>query len=56
MTNNIVEILFENAKKYPEKLAIIHKKEKITYKKLAQDVKDYAQYFLSKGIKGEIMF
>ena len=51
MTNNIVEILFENAEKYPNKLAIIHKKEKITYKKLAQDVKDYAQYFLSKGIK-----
>jgi len=51
MTNNIVEILFENAKKFPEKIAIIHKKEKITYEKLAQDVKDYAQYFLSKGIK-----
>ena len=51
MTNNIVEILFENAQKYPEKLAIIHKKEKITYGKLTQDVKDYAQYFLSKGIK-----
>ena len=51
MTNNIVEILFENAEKHPEKLAIIHKKEKITYGKLAQDVKDYAQYFLLKGIK-----
>lgn len=51
MTNNIVEILFENAEKYPNKLAIIHKKEKITYGKLAQDVKDYAQNFLSKGIK-----
>ena len=51
MTNNIVEILFENAQKYPEKLAIIHKKEKITYGKLVKDVKIYAQYFLSKGIK-----
>lgn len=51
MTNNIVEILFQNAEIYPNKLAIIHKKEKITYKKLAQDVKSYAQYFLSKGIK-----
>lgn len=51
MINNIVEILFENAQKYPNKLAIIHKKEKITYGKLAQDVKDYAQVFLSKGIK-----
>lgn len=51
MINNIVEILFENAKKHPEKLAIVHKREKITYGKLAQDVEDYAQYFLSKGIK-----
>lgn len=51
MINNIVEILFENAQKFPEKIAIIHKKEKITYDKLASDVKDYAQYFLSKGIK-----
>lgn len=51
MINNIVEILFQNAGKHPEKLAIIHKKEKITYGQLAQDVKDYAQYFLSKGIK-----
>lgn len=51
MINNIVEILFQNAGKHPEKLAIIHKKEKITYGQLAQDVKDYAQYFLLKGIK-----
>ena len=51
MTNNIVEILFENAQKYQEKLAIIHKKEKITYGELAQGLKDYSQYFLSKGIK-----
>lgn len=51
MTNNIVEILFENAQKHQEKLAIIHKKEKITYGELAHGLKDYAQYFLSKGIK-----
>ena len=51
MINNIVEILFENAEKYPDKIAIIHKKEKISYKKLAQDVRNYAQAFLSKGIK-----
>lgn len=54
MINNIVEILFENAQKHPEKIAIIHKKEKISYGKLAQDTKNYAQYFLSKGIhKGD---
>ena len=51
MINNIVEILFENAEKHPDKLAIIHKNQKITYGKLVQDVKDYAQYFLSKEIK-----
>ena len=51
MIKNIVEILFENAKKHPDKIAIIHKKEKITYGKLAQEVNDYSQYFLSKGIK-----
>ena len=51
MTNNIVEILFKNAQKHQEKLAIIHKKEKITYGELAHGLKDYAQYFLSKGIK-----
>ena len=51
MINNIVEILFENAEKHPDKLAIIHKKEKITYGELARSVKDYAQAFLSNGIK-----
>ena len=51
MINNIVEILFENAQKFPNKLAIIHKNEKITYSKLAKDVKEYANYFLSKGLK-----
>ena len=30
MIENIVDILFENAQKYPDKIAIIHKKEKIT--------------------------
>ena len=51
MTNNIVEILFENAQKFPDKLAIIHKNEKITYSELSKDVKEYANYFLSKGLK-----
>lgn len=56
MINNIVEILFKNAEKHPDKLAIIHKNKKITYGKLVQDVKDYAQYFLSKGIKKMIIY
>ena len=51
MIQNIIEILFENALKFPQKYAIIHKKEKITYGELVNDVKKYADYMLSKGIK-----
>ena len=31
MIENIVDILFENAQKYPDKIAIIHKKEKLYF-------------------------
>lgn len=51
MTNNIVEKLFENAEKFPQKMAIIHKNEKITYSELAKDVKQYAQSFLEQGLQ-----
>ena len=51
MVNNIVEILFENAKSFPEKDAIIHKNEKISYGNLARDVRDYAAYFVENGLK-----
>ena len=40
MTENIVEILFQNAEKYPQKTAIIHKNNKINYEDLAKDVKN----------------
>ena len=51
MINNITEILFKNAEKFPDKIAIIHKNKKINYGGLAADVKDYACYFLEKGLK-----
>ena len=51
MVNNIVEILFENAESFPEKDAIIHKNEKISYGNLARDVRDYAAYFVENGLK-----
>lgn len=51
MINNIVEILFENAKNFPEKLAIVHKKQKITYGEMLKSVEEYSQYFLSQGLK-----
>lgn len=51
MTENIIELLLENAEKYPDKAAIIHKNKKITYRELVSELKSYASYFLSKGIK-----
>ena len=51
MINNIVEILFENAEKFPTKDAIIHKNQKISYGELATDVKNYAAYFVENGLK-----
>ena len=51
MINNIVEILFENAEKFPAKDAIIHKNQKITYGELATDVRNYAAYFVENGLK-----
>ena len=51
MTENIVEILFQNAEKYPQKIAIIHKNNKINYEDLAKDVKKYASYFIEKGLQ-----
>ncbi|MCL2145368.1 MAG: AMP-binding protein, partial [Endomicrobia bacterium] len=51
MIENIIEILFENAVKSPDKTAIIHKDEKITYGELADSTKNYAQYFIEKGLQ-----
>jgi acyl-coenzyme A synthetase/AMP-(fatty) acid ligase len=51
MVENITEILFENAAKFPDKAAIIHKNKKITYGELADSTKKYARYFLEKGLQ-----
>ncbi len=48
---NIVEKLFENTGKYPDKVAIAHKSEKITYSELMSELNLYAGYFTEKGIK-----
>lgn len=52
--NNIIEILFENAKKYSDKIAIVHKNKKITYREFLVKTLNYSQHFLSKGLsKGD---
>lgn len=52
--NNIIEILFENAKNYPNKIALVYKNKKITYREFLLKVLNYSQYFLSKGLtKGD---
>lgn len=48
---NIVDLFFDAAIKYPEKIAIIDKKKRVTFFELKQQVKDTANYFLKKGIK-----
>lgn len=51
MTENITEILFENAQKFPDKPAIIHKGKMISYKDLSDEVKKYSEFLIEKGIK-----
>ncbi|MCK5028073.1 MAG: AMP-binding protein [Bacteroidales bacterium] len=54
MKPNIIEILDNISKEYPEKLAIIDKNRAITFGELESELKKTAQYFLSKGIvKGD---
>lgn len=48
---NISNLFFEAAKNYPNHIAIIHNNNKIDYKELAAQVKNTAQYLLSKGIR-----
>lgn len=50
-TFNIVSFLFENAKKFPKKNAIIDQNKQITYSELAQEVLQTSYYFQQKGIK-----
>ncbi|HEX8548848.1 MAG TPA: AMP-binding protein [Cytophagaceae bacterium] len=49
--HNISELFFAAARKYPHRLAIIHKNHDITFCQLAEAVECTANYFHSKGIK-----
>lgn len=51
MTNNLVEIFFEAAWKFPTNKAIIHRDLKISYEGMSQKVSNTASYLQSKGIK-----
>lgn len=48
---NVIEYLHANALKYPNKIAIQHKNNFITYANLEKEVLQTASYFQSKGIK-----
>jgi len=47
---NITQFFFNAASNYPDKLAIIENKKKISYGQLAEEVKQTAAYFSDKGI------
>jgi acyl-CoA synthetase (AMP-forming)/AMP-acid ligase II len=54
MSNNISNLFFIAANKFPERIAIIEKNKSITYKNLQQKVHDTSAYFIKKGIvKGD---
>jgi len=51
---NIVDLFFEAAAKHPQKVAIIDKEKQISFSEFAQQVRETAAYFSSKGIaKGD---
>lgn len=51
MTANIVSLFYKNADQYPDKLAIIHGYQKITYRTMAHDVRHCAAALRRKGIR-----
>ncbi len=48
---NISTLFLNAAKRHPKHIAIVYKKQSITYEKLAEEVKQTAAYFQQKGIK-----
>jgi olefin beta-lactone synthetase len=48
---NIVDLFFDAAGKFPQHLAIIDKKRRITFLELKNEVQETAGYFLKKGIR-----
>ena len=53
-TFNIVNLFLDSARKYPDKVAIIHKNKAISFSEFEKQIKDTSNYFLNKGIsKGD---
>jgi len=51
MQKTIVEILQNTVDQYPDKIAIIHKNECITFRQLNLLVRQYASHLVNKGVK-----
>lgn len=47
---NLIDIVENSAKNYPDKVAIISQKENLTYAELQSKINAFASYFLSSGI------
>jgi olefin beta-lactone synthetase len=47
---NIIDLFFQSAQKYPDKVAIIDGDKQITFSELEQSVKSTSAYFIKKGI------
>ncbi len=53
-THNIANLFFEAAQRHPNKLAIIHGQQRITFKALEEDILRTAKYFKQHGLtKGD---
>ena len=50
MNQNLVKIFFDQAEKFPDNTAIIHRNEKISYQELCEEVQSTAFYLQKKGI------
>ena len=48
---NIAQLLIDNATRFGEKPAIIHKNQSISYQALAEDVQAMVGYFTEQGLK-----
>ncbi|MCW3101563.1 MAG: amino acid adenylation domain protein [Bacteroidetes bacterium] len=53
INQNIIELITENALKFPDKTAIVHGEEKISYSALMEHSNRYAGQLLSQGLKKE---
>ncbi len=51
MTDTLIRRIAELSGKYPEKLAVVFKKEKLTYKELYDRIRGVAAFLCKKGVK-----